>query len=95
MLNSEHVGLQWLRDLSQTDMDDRNNILPARRYLRNGKREYLKDKIATNSKNKNIRHLFGRINEFKRGYQLRNNLLKDENGNMLADCHNILNRYNN
>jgi hypothetical protein len=31
------------------------------------------------------------INEFKSGYQPRNNLVKDENGEMLADSHNILN----
>jgi hypothetical protein len=37
-----------------------------------------------NSKNKNI---------FKRGYQPRNNLVKDENGDVLADSHNILNRW--
>jgi hypothetical protein len=35
------------------------------------------------------------INEFKRGYQLRNNLVKDENGDLLADSHNILNRWKN
>jgi hypothetical protein len=32
---------------------------------------------------------------FKSGYQPRNNLVKDENGNMLADSHNILNRWKN
>jgi hypothetical protein len=41
----------------------------------------------------NIRDLYRGINEFKRGYQLRNNLLKDENGDLLADSHNILNRW--
>jgi hypothetical protein len=35
------------------------------------------------------------INEFKRGYQPRNNLVKDENGDLLADSHNILNRWKN
>jgi hypothetical protein len=51
------------------------------------KREYLKDKIyelATNIKNKNIRDLYRGINEFKRGYQPRSNLVKDENGDLLA-----------
>jgi hypothetical protein len=50
--------------------------------------EYLKHKInelATNSKNKNIRDLYRGINEFKRGYQQRNNLVKDENCDLLAD----------
>jgi hypothetical protein len=58
----------------------------------------VKDKInefARNGKNKNIRDLYGGINEFKRGYQPRNNLVKDENGDLLADSHNSLNRQNN
>jgi hypothetical protein len=55
----------------------------ANRYFRNKKRKYLKAKInehATNSKNKNTRDLYRGINEFKSGYQPRNNLVKDENG---------------
>jgi hypothetical protein len=55
------------------------------------KKEYLKDKInesATSSKNKNRG-----INKFKKGYQPRNNLVKDENFDLLADSHNILNRW--
>jgi hypothetical protein len=62
------------------------------------KKEYLKDKInelATNSKNNNIRNLYRGVNKFKRGYQLRNNLVKDDNGDLLADSHNILNRWKN
>jgi hypothetical protein len=56
----------------------------------------MKDKIyklPTNSKNKNIRDLYREINEFKRGYQPRSNLMKDENGDLLADSDNILNRW--
>jgi hypothetical protein len=58
----------------------------------------LKDKIdelATNSKNKNIRDLCRGINDFKRGYQPRSNSVKDENGDLLVDSHNILNRWKN
>jgi hypothetical protein len=57
-------------------------------HFRNKKRQYLKDKInelAINSKNKNIRDLYRGINEFKKGYQPRSNLVKDENGDLLAD----------
>jgi hypothetical protein len=46
----------------------------------------------SNSKNKNIRDLYRGINYFKRGHRPRSNLAKDENGNLLADSHNILNR---
>jgi hypothetical protein len=35
------------------------------------------------------------VNEFKRGYQPKNNLVKDENGNLLAGSHNILNKWKN
>jgi hypothetical protein len=58
-------------------------------------RKYLKDKIherAINSKNKNMRNLYRGIIEFKRGDQPRNNSVEDENGDLLADTHNILNR---
>jgi hypothetical protein len=47
-----------------------------------------------NSKN-NIRDLYREINDFKRGHQPRSNLVKDENGDLLAESHNILNRWKN
>jgi hypothetical protein len=50
--------------------------------------EFLKDKtkeLATNSKNKNTGNLYRGINDFKRGYQPTSNLVKDENGDLLAD----------
>jgi hypothetical protein len=56
----------------------------------------LKDKIielAMNSKNKNIRDMYRGTNEFMRGYQLRNNLIKDENGDLLADSQNMWKNY--
>jgi hypothetical protein len=44
-----------------------------------------------NSKNKNIKGPHSGINELKRGYSPRSNLLKDKNADQLADFHNILN----
>jgi hypothetical protein len=41
--------------------------------------------IHTNNKNKNNRDFCRGINEFKKGYQSRINILKDENGNVLTD----------
>jgi hypothetical protein len=61
--------------------------------LRDKKREYLRDIInefATNGKNKD---LYREINDFKKGYQPRSNLVKDENGDLLADSHIILNNF--
>jgi hypothetical protein len=66
------------------------------RHFRNKKREYVKGKInelAANSKHKNMRDLYKGINEFKRDYQLRSNLVKDENGDLLADSNTILNSW--
>jgi hypothetical protein len=39
--------------------------------------------------------LYRGINEFKKGYRPRINIIKDENGNLLADPQSILNRWKN
>jgi hypothetical protein len=44
------------------------------------------NEFATNSKNKNNRGLYRGINEFKRGFQPRNKLVKDENSNIIVIC---------
>jgi hypothetical protein len=95
----KQAKLQWSQDSSEINGDNLRIVTcEASRYSRNKKREYLKDKInelPTNSKNKNIKDLYRGINEFKRGYQPRNNLVKDKNGDLLVDSHNILNRWKN
>jgi hypothetical protein len=62
----KQTKLQCLKYPSETKGDNVNNSrCEPRRQHRNKKREYLKDKInelATNSKNKNIRHLYRGIN---------------------------------
>jgi hypothetical protein len=61
-------------------------------------KECLKAKInelETNSKNKNIRDLYRSINDFKCGYQPRNNVVNDEKGDLVADSHSILARWRN
>jgi hypothetical protein len=53
----------------------------ASRHFRNKKREYLEDKIneiELTSKIKNIRDSYRGITEFKKGYQSKTNLIKDE-----------------
>jgi hypothetical protein len=57
-----------------------------------GIKEYLKHKInnlAMNSKNKKTGDLCRGINEYKMGYQPRNNLVTDENGDTFVENHNI------
>jgi hypothetical protein len=46
-----------------------------------------------NRKNKNIRDMYRGINELKRGYQSRSSLVKDENGDLLADSNDIVNKW--
>jgi hypothetical protein len=79
--------LQWLQDPSEINVANLNNVRrKASRHFRNKKREHLKykiNKLSTNSRNRIIRDLCRGINEFKRGYQPRNNLVKDENGDLL------------
>jgi uncharacterized NAD(P)/FAD-binding protein YdhS len=93
--SKNQAKLQWLQDPSETNGDNLKMVRQeASRYFRNKKGEYLKDKIielARNSKNKYIRNLCRGINEFKRSYHLRNNLVKDENCDLLADSHNTPN----
>jgi hypothetical protein len=89
--------LQWLQDPSERKGDDLNNVrCEASRHCKKKKREYLKDeinKLAMNIKNKNTRDLYRGINEYKRGDQPRNDFLKDENGDLFAGSHNILNMW--
>jgi hypothetical protein len=95
----KQAKFQWLQDPSELNGDDLKNVRrEASKHFRNKKKEYMKDKIskfAMNSKKKNIKDLYRGINEFKRGYQPRNNIMKDENGDLLADYHNILSRWKN
>jgi uncharacterized FlaG/YvyC family protein len=87
----KQAKLQWLQDPSEANEDNLSDVMrEASRHFRNKKTEYLKDKInelESNSKNKNIRHLYRGINEFKKCYQPITNLVKDEGGDLLADPH--------
>jgi len=49
--------------------------------------------IETNSNTKNIRNVYMEINYFKKGYQSRTNIVKDENGDLVTDSHSILTRW--
>jgi hypothetical protein len=91
--------LQWLQDPSIVNEDNLRNVgRDTSRRFRNKKRDYLKGKITDielNSKNKNIRELYKGITEFKKGYQPKTNLVKDERGDFLADPKKILTRWKN
>jgi hypothetical protein len=91
--------MQWLQDPNQSNVDNLNNVRrEASRHFRNKLKECLKAKIndlETNSKNKNIRDLYRGINKFKKDYQTRTNVVKDEKGDLVADYHSILVRWRN
>jgi hypothetical protein len=95
----KQAKLRWLQDRSEANEDNLSDVRQeTRRHFRNKKREYLKNKInklESNGKNKNIRDLYRGINEFKKSYQPRTNLVKDERGDIIADPHKILNRWKN
>jgi hypothetical protein len=64
--------LWWLQNPSEINGNNLFNVSIEDREISNKKTEYLKDRInelATNSKNKNIRDLYRRVNEFRRGFQ--------------------------
>jgi hypothetical protein len=53
------------------------------------------NELESNSKNKNIRDLYRGINEFKKTYQPRTNLVKNEKDDLRADPNKIVNRWMN
>jgi hypothetical protein len=76
-------------DPSQSNVQNLNKVRrDASRHLRNTKNAYMKAKIEeleTNSKLKNVRDLYRGINDFKKGYQPRTNIVKDEQGDLGVD----------
>jgi hypothetical protein len=91
--------LQWLQNPNQINRDILQNIRrETSRIFRKMKWEYMKGKInelETNNKNKDIRDLYRGINEFKKGNQPSMNIIKHENGNVIEDPQNFLNRWKN
>jgi hypothetical protein len=91
--------MQWLQNPNQSNIDNLNNVRSeANRHFRNKEKEYLKAEISeleTLSKNKNIRDLYRGINDFKKGYQPRTNVVKDEKCDLVSESHSILARWRN
>jgi len=95
----KRAKMQWIQVPSQSNVDNLNNVRrEVSRHFRNKRKAYLRAKIEeleTNSKIKNIRDLYRGINDFKKGYQPRTIIVKDEEGDLLADSHNIVARWRN
>ena len=89
--------MQWMQDPSQKNGENLDKVRGyASRHFRNKMKGYLKAKIEeleNNSKVKNIRDIYRGINDFKKGYQPRTDIVKDEKGDLVADSHIILARW--
>ena len=93
----KRAKLQWIQDPSQSNVDILNNVRrEVSRHFRDKKKTYLRAKIEeleTNSKIQNIRDLYRGINYFKKGYQPRCNIVKEEKGDLVADSNSIVARW--
>ena len=89
--------MQWVQDPSQSNVDNLNTVRrEVSRHLRNKKKAYLRAKVEaleTNSKIKNIRDLYRGIKDFKKGFQPRCNIVKDDKGGLVSDPHSIVARW--
>jgi hypothetical protein len=89
--------MQWIQDPSQSNVENLNNVRrDVSRHFMNKNKAYLKAKIEeleTNSKINNVRDLYRGINNFRKGYQPRNIIVKK--GDMVADSHRIMARWRN
>jgi len=90
----KRAKMHWIQDPNQSNVDNLNKVRrEVSRHFRNKKKAYLRAKIEeleTNSKIQNIRDLYRGISDFKKGYQPRCNIVKDEKGNLVADSHGIV-----
>jgi len=84
----KRAKIQWIQDPSQSNVDNLNKVRrEVSRHFRNKKKAYLRAKIQ------NIRDLYRGISDFKKGYQPRCNIVKDEKGDLVADSHGLVARW--
>ena len=83
----KRAKMQWIPDPSQSNVDNLNNVRrEVSRHFRNKKKAYLRAKIEeleTNNKIQDIRDLYRGISDFKKGYQPRCNIVKDDKGDLV------------
>ena len=95
----KRAQMQWIQDPSQSNVDNLNKVRrEVSRHFRNKKKAYLRAKIEEpeiNNKIQNITDLYRGISDFKKGYQPRCNIVKDEKGDLVAESHGIVARWRN
>ena len=70
----------------------------ASRHFRNKKKAHLKvkgEELENNCKINKVRELYRGTDDFKKGYQPRTIIVKEEKGDLLADPHSIMARWRN
>jgi len=91
--------MQWIQDPSRSNVDNLNNErCNASRHFRNKQKAYLKAKIEeleTNNKVNNVRELYRGINDFRKGYQPRTIIVKNDKRELVAAPHSIMARWRN
>ena len=83
-------GVDWIR--VPEDWGGFIVALLALRFLQGRGNTIIIEERETNSKIQNIRDLYMGISDFKKGYQPRSNIVKDEKGDLVADSHSIVAR---
>jgi hypothetical protein len=95
----KQAKMQWIPDPSKSNVDNMNNVRrDASRHFRNKNKAYLKAKLEeleTNIRINSVRDLYRGINDFRKGYQSRTIIVKDEKGDVVADSHSIMARWRN
>ena len=88
--------------LAQNTKETRDQFLKIRQEAHNmfkiKKRQYLKRKIEEideNCKSSNVRGTYMGINNFRKGFQARTEMVKDENDNLVTDTTAVLNTWKN
>lgn len=88
--------------LSDSNVENREIYVMCRKQVekivRQKKREWEKNRvldIVDNNNKNNMRELYAGINSIRKGYQSQTTLIKDKNGNLLADEAGILMRWKN
>jgi len=91
--------MQWIHHPSQRNVDTLNiERREVSRHFRDERKAYLRAKIEeldTISKIQNIWDLYRGINDFKKGFQPRCNIVKDEKGDLVAVSHSTVARWRN
>ena len=87
----KQAKMQWIQGPSQSNVYNLNNVRrDASRHFRKKKAKI--ENLVTNRKMKNIWDLFRGISDFKKVYQPRTNIVKDDKVDLVADSHRILGR---